>query len=176
MQFRPPTPGRSLAGHVIRRLLVDAGTACEANCFDDDDCMSVNLGPKNQGTRLCELSSSDDNLHPEGLEERSKFIYKSVLVSKSSARRASACIQEISASPFVTLQTIREVEPKSVNQLFITRWSAIDHFFFFFPSPTSEVFTNFKSTQFTLVSKLTNRDSKKFTKELKAGATSWHPF
>lgn len=89
MQFRPPTPGRSLAGHVIRRLLVDAGTACEANCFDDDDCMSVNLGPKNQGTRLCELSSSDDNLHPEGLEERSKFIYKSVLVSKSSARRAS---------------------------------------------------------------------------------------
>ena len=88
MQFRPPTPGRSLAGHVIRRLLVDSGTACEANCFDDDDCMSVNLGPKNQGKHLCELSSSDDNLHPEGLRERSKFIYKSVRVSNSSARRA----------------------------------------------------------------------------------------
>ena len=81
MQFGPPTPGRSLAGHVIRRLLVDSETACEANCFDDDDCMSVNLGPKNQGMHLCELSSSDDNLHPEGLKERSKFIFKSVWVS-----------------------------------------------------------------------------------------------
>lgn len=85
MQFQPPTPGRSLAGHVIWSLLVDSGTACEANCFEDDDCMSVNLGPKNQGKHLCELSGSDHNLHPEGLMKRSKFIYKSVWVSNSSA-------------------------------------------------------------------------------------------
>lgn len=83
LQFEPPTPERSLAGHVIKSLWVKSGESCEANCFEEDDCMSINFGPKTQGKHLCELSSSDHNLHPEDLKERPKFIYKSVLVSEN---------------------------------------------------------------------------------------------
>ena len=45
MHFQPPTLQRRFVGHVIRTLSVQSGTACEACCFDDDDCISVNLGP-----------------------------------------------------------------------------------------------------------------------------------
>ena len=83
LQFEPPTLKRSLAGHVIKSFWVKSGVSCEANCFDDDDCMSINFGPETQGKHLCELSSSDHNLHPEDLKERPKFIYKSVLVSEN---------------------------------------------------------------------------------------------
>ena len=83
LQFELSTPKRSLAGHVIKSFWVKSGASCEANCFDNDDCMSINFGPKTQGKHLCELSSSDHNLHPEDLKERPKFIYKSVLVSQN---------------------------------------------------------------------------------------------
>lgn len=83
LQFEPPTPERSLAGHVIKSFWVKSGESCEANCFEDDDCMSINFGPKTQGKHLCDLSSSDHNLHPDDLKERPKFIYKSVLVSEN---------------------------------------------------------------------------------------------
>lgn len=83
VQFEPPTLQRSLAGHVIKRFWGKSEGECEANCFDDDDCMSINFGPKTEGKHLCELSSSDHNLNPEDLKERAKFIYKSVVVSEN---------------------------------------------------------------------------------------------
>ena len=83
VQFEPPTPKRSLEGHVMKSFWVKSGESCEANCFEDDDCMSINFGPETQGKHLCELSRSDHHLHPEDLKERPKFIYKSALVSEN---------------------------------------------------------------------------------------------
>lgn len=68
-------------GHVIKGIWVTSEEGCEANCFAEDDCMSINFGPKSQEKHLCELSSSDHNLHPEDLKERLSFIYKSTWVS-----------------------------------------------------------------------------------------------
>lgn len=68
-------------GHVIKGIWVTSEEVCEANCFAEDDCMSINFGPKSQEKHLCELSSSDHNLHPEDLKERLSFIYKSTWVS-----------------------------------------------------------------------------------------------
>ena len=68
-------------GHVIKGIWVTSEEGCEANCFAEDDCMSINFGPKSQEKHLCELSSSDHNLHPEDLKERSSFTYTSMWVS-----------------------------------------------------------------------------------------------
>lgn len=68
-------------GHVMKSVWVTSEAGCEANCFAEDDCMSINFGPKSQEKHLCELSSSDHNLHPEDLKERSSFTYTSMWVS-----------------------------------------------------------------------------------------------
>ena len=81
MQFQLPVTDRIFVGHVIKSLLVKSEIGCEANCFDYNDCMSVNLGPQEDGTYLCELSSSDHTLHPDDLLQHNKFIYKPVWVS-----------------------------------------------------------------------------------------------
>ena len=81
MHFQPPTLQSRFVGHVIRTLSVLSGTACEASCFDDDDCTSINLGPQQQGKHICELSSSDHNIPPKDLSHKQGFIYKSVWVS-----------------------------------------------------------------------------------------------
>ena len=82
MEFKQPIINHILAGHVIKSLQVKSETGCEAHCFEDNDCMSVNLGPPQQVRKhLCELSSSDHNLHPGDLKSQENFIYKPVWVS-----------------------------------------------------------------------------------------------
>ena len=81
MQFQQPIINRALEGHVIKSERVNLKIGCESFCFEDDDCMSVNLGPLEDSKYLCELSSSDHNLHPKDLNKRKRFTYKPVLVS-----------------------------------------------------------------------------------------------
>ena len=68
-------------GHVIKSIQVRSEVGCEANCFENDDCMSVNLGPLEDGKHLCELSNSDHDIYPKVLKQREAFIYKPVWVS-----------------------------------------------------------------------------------------------
>ena len=84
MEFKQPIIDHILADHVIKSLQVKSETGCEAYCFEDNDCMSVNLGPPlEDGKHLCELSSSDHNLNPGDLKSQENFIYKPVWVSIS---------------------------------------------------------------------------------------------
>ena len=69
---------------MIKSMMVTSEIGCEANCFDDDDCMSVNFGPPEDSKNLCELSSSDHDIHPEGLIQQEGFTYKPVWVSVES--------------------------------------------------------------------------------------------
>ena len=81
MQFTNPIGNHSLVGHVITSAPVESEIGCEARCFADDDCMSVNLGPLEGSKYLCELSSSDHNLHPKDLKYKKGFVYKPAWVS-----------------------------------------------------------------------------------------------
>ena len=51
IQFKNPIVNRILLGHVIDRVLVKSELGCEAHCFENDDCMSVNFGPL-EGSRV----------------------------------------------------------------------------------------------------------------------------
>jgi len=84
MQFKEPVSHRTLVGHVIKSMMVTSEIGCEAKCFAYNDCMSVNLGPLKHNKNLCELSSSDHDIHPEDLIKREGFTYKPVRVSAQS--------------------------------------------------------------------------------------------
>ncbi|KAL9970866.1 hypothetical protein ACROYT_G023318 [Oculina patagonica] len=85
LQFKLPVNNRKLEGHVIKSILVKSEIGCEAKCFEEDNCMSVNLGPLEGGKHVCELSSSDHDLHPEDLKHQEEFIYRPVLNHCSSS-------------------------------------------------------------------------------------------
>ncbi|XP_078372777.1 uncharacterized protein LOC144656430 [Oculina patagonica] len=85
LQFKLPVNNRKLVGHVIKSVLVKSEIGCEAKCFKEDNCMSMNLGPLEDGKHVCELSSSDHDLHPEDLKHQEEFIYRPVLNHCSSS-------------------------------------------------------------------------------------------
>ncbi|KAL9970863.1 hypothetical protein ACROYT_G023315 [Oculina patagonica] len=85
LQFKLPVYNRKLVGHVIKSMLVKSEIGCEANCFKEDNCMSMNLGQLEDGKHVCELSSSDHDLHPEDLKHQMEFIYRPVLNHCSSS-------------------------------------------------------------------------------------------
>lgn len=73
--FDTTTEGRTLTGHVVKSYVVRSQGDCELKCYLEDECMSINFGPEDRGTHLCELSDSDHDLHPRDLTHRHSFIY-----------------------------------------------------------------------------------------------------
>ena len=66
--------------HVISVHVTESSEDCELKCYLEDDCMSINIEPKGDGTYYYELSDSDHVLHPRDLENRKDVINRSVQV------------------------------------------------------------------------------------------------
>ena len=66
--------------HVISVHVTESSEDCELKCYLEDDCMSINIEPKSDGTYYYELSDSDYVLHPRDLENRKDVINRSVQV------------------------------------------------------------------------------------------------
>ena len=62
-------------GHVITSFQVSRESACEVSCYLEENCVSWNLGPLQEGKHVCELSDSDHHIHPENLISRVGFMY-----------------------------------------------------------------------------------------------------
>ena len=60
--------------HVISVQVTESLKGCELNCYLEDDCMSINIGPVGCGTYYYELNDSDHVLH---LDNRKDVIYRS---------------------------------------------------------------------------------------------------
>lgn len=58
--FKEPVSDKILKGHVIRtERVIDEGS-CRVRCFFEPNCVSVNVGPKEKDTHMCELNNSTD--------------------------------------------------------------------------------------------------------------------
>ena len=66
--------------HVISVHVTESSEDCELKCYLEDDCMSINIEPKSDGTYYYELSDSDYVFHPRDLENRKDVITRSVQV------------------------------------------------------------------------------------------------
>ena len=68
----------SVVDHVISVHVTESSEDCELKCYLEDDCMSINIEPKGDGTYYYELSDSDHVLHPRDLTDQ--FISQSYYV------------------------------------------------------------------------------------------------
>ena len=80
LKFGSALRDKALGGHLVKSYEVNSRDDCEFQCYMESECMSINFGLGANGKYLCELSSSDHELHPQDLKHRSGFIYGSTLV------------------------------------------------------------------------------------------------
>ena len=80
--MNPTITGFFLIGHVFKTMETESASACEVNCYMENNCISYNLKPLADGTYLCELSDSDDVAHPLNMRYKGGAIYKSFKVSR----------------------------------------------------------------------------------------------
>ena len=84
MEINPSIKDYSLTGHVFKSMVIEDSSACEVNCFAEDDCTSFNVKSLQSGDHLCELSNSSDVVHPEDLKEEHGTVYTSFKVRAQS--------------------------------------------------------------------------------------------
>ena len=76
LEFRTTVDGHALLGHVVKKFPVNTPDDCEFKCYLETECMSINIGPGDNGAYQCELSDCDHNSHPEDLKQRDGFAYR----------------------------------------------------------------------------------------------------
>lgn len=53
LHFTTPTLGKAFVGHVTRSLKVTKESSCKVNCYMDESCASLNIGPLQDGKLIC---------------------------------------------------------------------------------------------------------------------------
>lgn len=80
MEINPSIEDHTLTGHVFKSMVIQDSSACDVNCFIENDCVSFNIKPLLNEDYLCELSNSCDVVHPEDLKEEQGTVYTSFKV------------------------------------------------------------------------------------------------
>lgn len=66
---------------MFKTFMVQRKSTCEIRCFAERGCVSYNIGPSHEDdSYVCELSDSDDKIHPEALACRNGFTYRAAEV------------------------------------------------------------------------------------------------
>ena len=72
---------KALEGHLIRTEKVSDEGSCRLKCYLEPNCVSVNVGPLDEGTRICELNNdTDESPSNLALVERPLYTYHAVEV------------------------------------------------------------------------------------------------
>ena len=53
-------PNKALFGHLIRTEKVVNEDSCHVKCYLEPNCVSINVGPEDEGKRTCELNNATD--------------------------------------------------------------------------------------------------------------------
>ena len=79
--FKEPVSNKALRGHVIRTEKVSDEGSCRVKCFMEPNCVSLNVGPSDEGTRTCDLNNAtDESIWHSGLVDRPRYTYYGVEV------------------------------------------------------------------------------------------------
>lgn len=65
---------------MIIRAKVTNEEACRVMCYMEPNCVSINVGPLEEGQRICELNNAtDEDQFVNFLEEKPSFTYSSII-------------------------------------------------------------------------------------------------
>ena len=82
IEFLPETHGMFLENHMIRSMTVERITACEAECFQEPNCVSFNYGPINSHKPKCNLNNRTHLQASVGdFVAKDNYIYRYIAVS-----------------------------------------------------------------------------------------------
>ena len=74
--FKEPIKGKALQGHVIRSVKVANEGSCRVQCFMEPNCVSINVGPVQEGKGICELNNAtDDSPSQSALKNVAQYIH-----------------------------------------------------------------------------------------------------
>ncbi|XP_078373690.1 uncharacterized protein LOC144657247 isoform X3 [Oculina patagonica] len=77
VEINPSIEDHTFVGHVFKSILIQDSSACQVNCFIEDDCVSFNVKQLQDGKYLCELNNCSDAVHPEDLKDKQGTVYTS---------------------------------------------------------------------------------------------------
>ena len=60
LTLKEPFSNKALEGHFIRTEKVSNEGGCRLKCYLEPNCVSVNVGPLDKGTHICELNNGTD--------------------------------------------------------------------------------------------------------------------
>ena len=79
--FKEPVSNKALEGHVIRAVKVTDDGSCRVECYFEPNCVSINVGPQDEGNHICELNkATDESQSQSALVERQRYTYYGVEV------------------------------------------------------------------------------------------------
>ena len=80
--FKEPITNKALPGHVIRTEKVADELGCRLKCYLEPNCVSINVGPAEEGNHTCELNNAtDESPSHSHLEKRQGYTHFEVEVS-----------------------------------------------------------------------------------------------
>jgi len=79
--FKEPLSNKALEGHLIRTEKVPDEGSCRLKCYLEPNCVSVNVGPLDKGSHICELNNdTDESASHLALAERELYTHHAVEV------------------------------------------------------------------------------------------------
>jgi len=79
--FKEPVANKAMKNHVIRSAEVPSEGSCRLMCYMEPNCVSVNLGPLEDGKHKCELNNAtDENQFANSLVNKWAFNYLAIEV------------------------------------------------------------------------------------------------
>ena len=79
--FKEPLSNKALEGHLIRTDKAVNEGSCRLKCYLEPNCVSVNVGPLDGGSHICELNNDAGDSHSHrALVKRHLYTYRAVEV------------------------------------------------------------------------------------------------
>ena len=79
--FKEPVSNKAFFGHVIRTKQVPDDGSCRVKCYFEPNCVSINVGPFDEGKQMCELNDeTDESQSHQALVDRQRYTYQAVEV------------------------------------------------------------------------------------------------
>ena len=80
--FKEPIKNKAMKGHVIRNADVPNEGSCRVLCYMEPNCVSINVGPLQEGKHKCELNNATaENQFDAYLVNTKTFTYVPIEVS-----------------------------------------------------------------------------------------------
>ena len=79
--FLEPTQDKALPDHMIRKEKVANEGSCRVKCYFEPNCVSINVGPEEDGRHTCELNNAtDESFSQSALQKRKGYVHYAVEV------------------------------------------------------------------------------------------------